>query len=77
MNPRSFAAQVRRAIEAYTKATGVVPVVEFEGGERFSLRAPSDGKTNDDDALNVQKQTARRLHAHSLFLSRAERPAND
>lgn len=54
MNPRSFAAQVRRAIEAYTKATGVVPVVEFEGGERFSLRAPASQTTDDSEARNNQ-----------------------
>lgn len=56
MNPRSFAAQVRRAIEAYTKATGVVPVVEFEGGDRFTLRSPSTGATDLDEARNLQRE---------------------
>jgi len=54
MNPRSFAAQVRRAIEAYTKATGVVPVVEFEGGDRFTLRSPTPGATDSDEGRNIQ-----------------------
>jgi len=56
VNPRSFAAQVRRAIEAYTKATGVVPVVEFEGGDRFTIRAPGGAKTDDDEARNLQRE---------------------
>lgn len=56
MNPRSFAAQVRRAIEAYTKATGVVPVVEFEGGDRFTLRAPASGATDSENARNLQRE---------------------
>jgi hypothetical protein len=54
MNPRSFAAQLRRAIEAYTKATGVVPVVEFEGGERYTLRHPGTGATDSEEGRNVQ-----------------------
>lgn len=56
MNPRSFAAMVRRQIEAYTKATGVVPVVEFEGGERFTLRAPAPGATDSEEAATNQRQ---------------------
>lgn len=56
MTNRSFAAKVRQQIKAFIKETGVVPVVEFEGGERFILRAPSDGKTTDDEAHKVQKQ---------------------
>ncbi len=56
MNPRSFAAQLRRAIEAYTKATGVVPVVEFEGGERYTLRHPGSGATESEEARNVQRE---------------------
>jgi hypothetical protein len=59
MNPRSFAAQLRRAIEAYTKATGVVPVVEFEGGERWLNRPTNwaiipdviDAGSQEQDAL--------------------------
>lgn len=54
MNARSFAAMVRRQIEAYKKATGVVPVVIFEGGERFSLRAPDAGATEAEEARNLQ-----------------------
>ena len=56
MNPRSFASQVRRAIEAYTKATGVVPVVEFEGGERFTLRSPSSEATERDQGATLQRK---------------------
>jgi len=56
MNPRSFGSQLRRAIEAYTKATGVVPIVEFEGGERFTLRAPGPGATDSEEARNLQRE---------------------
>lgn len=56
MNPRSFAAQLRRSIEAFTKATGVVPVVEFEGGERYTLRHPGTGATDSDEARNLQRE---------------------
>ena len=56
MSPRSFAAQLRRTIEAYTKATGVVPVVEFEGGERYTLRHPGSGATECEEARTVQRE---------------------
>lgn len=56
MNPRSFAAQLRRSIEAFTKATGVVPVVEFEGGERYTLRHPGTMATESDEARNLQRE---------------------
>lgn len=56
LNPRSLAARVRRAIEAYTKATGIVPVVEFEGGDRFTLKAPSQGATDSEDGRNLQRE---------------------
>lgn len=56
MNPRSFAAQVRRAIEAYRLATGVVPVVEFQGGERFTLRSPSPEATEKEDGASLQRK---------------------
>jgi hypothetical protein len=56
MNPRSFAAQLRRAIEVYTKATGVVPVVEFEGGERYTLRHPGTKATESDEGRNLQRE---------------------
>lgn len=55
MNPRSFAAQVRRAIEAYQVATGVVPIVEIEG-DRFTLRAPAAGATDSEEVGKVQRE---------------------
>ena len=56
VNPRSFAAKLRRSIEAFTAATGVVPVVEFEGGERYTLRHPGSGATESEEARNVQRE---------------------
>lgn len=56
MNPRSFSSQVRRAIEAYIKATGVTPVVEFLGGDQFRLRSPSPGETDAEEGASVQRR---------------------